>query len=77
MSSLQYPAIPYNRGANDIPPPAENMAIQDQAQRLHNVDEVHYNEIPPVLAVRTTYLCGIGLLSDNDWCFCTAPCCSL
>ena len=54
MSSLQYPAIPYNRGANDIPPPAENMAIEDQAHRLHNVDEVHYNEISPVPAVSTT-----------------------
>ncbi|KAI0245451.1 hypothetical protein BJV78DRAFT_1365354 [Lactifluus subvellereus] len=43
-----YPAIPYDLGVyDDVPLPVENMAIQDQAQRLHNVDKAHYYEVPP------------------------------
>ncbi|KAI0248294.1 hypothetical protein BJV78DRAFT_822866 [Lactifluus subvellereus] len=45
------PAIPYDLGvSDDYPLPVENMAIQDRAQRLHNVDKAHYNQILPAPA---------------------------
>lgn len=51
MSSLQHPATSYDLGVNDVTLPVDNMAIEDQAQRLHNVGEAHYNEIPSAPAV--------------------------
>jgi hypothetical protein len=55
MSSLQFPAISYNLGINDhVPLQVENMAIEDQAEPLHNAYEAHYNEIPPAPAVSIT-----------------------
>ena len=66
MYSLQCPIIPHDLGVyDDVPLPVKDMAIQDQAQRLHNVDEAQYNEIPPAPAVSITWLCSIGILSDN------------
>ena len=55
IPSLQCLTIPYDLDIyHDVPLPVENMAIQDQVQRLHNIDEAHYSETPPVLAVSIT-----------------------